>query len=36
MRALLLRSEGFAVFRQSHGFTLDMRYVGQSFAHAAP
>ena len=34
--AKTLRSEGFAVARQSHGFTVDMRYVGQSFTLAVP
>ena len=31
-----LRSEGFAASRQSHVFTLDMRYLGQSFTLAVP
>ena len=34
--AALLESDGFAPDRQSHSFTIDMRYAGQSFTLAVP
>ena len=34
--AALLETDGFTPDRQSHGFTIDMRYTGQSFTLAVP